>query len=158
MTFIASWEFPKLHASRRWRVRRSTVGFPCCGPSGGSGHRLPTQQSSFLAQAATLRRRVIGSVNNSRIAMNNVPEATYGAARRPKLGVATSNVSVFRGVVNSRTFDLFAGEKVLDLIPWRWQVLLLFLCLLLLLILLLLVFAQLVFRLWLLGQESEESH
>lgn len=50
----------------------------------------------------------------SSVAVNNVSEAAYGAARGPELGVADC---IFGRVVDSRPLDLLAGEEVLEMVP-----------------------------------------
>lgn len=124
MALVTTGELPELHPSRRirWRISSSTTAvgsssrpWPGPGPVWRSIHKFPTQQPGFLTQRATVWG-VVGSVNNpASVSMNNVFEAAYRAARGTELRVSDR---VFRRVVDSRALHLFAGQEVLDLVPW----------------------------------------
>lgn len=121
MALVTPRKPPQMHPS--WRRWIPTVGSD--RTAWLSRHRVPPQKTRFLPNTAAIRW-VLFPVDDSSISMNDISEATDRIAWRAQLWVPHQ---VFWWVMDLRPFNLLAGEKTLDLLPWRRGLLLLLLSL-----------------------------
>lgn len=108
MALITAGELPELDAAGGARGGGGGGGSDGVSRARRSMAGLLGEEASFLTDGAALRR-VIGAVNDSGVAVDDVSEGANGVAGG--VGVA------FGGVVDFGGLDLLAGEQVLDLIP-----------------------------------------
>lgn len=125
VALVTPGELPELHAPGRAVAAPpgsgpSVVGLGS-GPGEGPGRGRPAapglaaEKAGLLAQRAALGGRVVGSVDDTGVAVNNVAEAADGAAggAEPARRLAGGP----GGVVDAAALDLLAGEEVLELVP-----------------------------------------